>query len=106
MPRVRSAAKVGKKPYCFQVPAVDVNAGTLSRYAHLKTELQDLALHKVYEEAGCPNVGKCWSGGTAMIMLHGDICSEVCRFNAVITASKPPTPDERKPFNTAMTVAR
>ena len=41
-------------------------------YVHLKGLLRSLDLHTVCEEARCPNVGECWGGGTATIMLLGD----------------------------------
>jgi len=43
-------------------------------YAHLKGLLRTLDLHTVCEEARCPNVAECWGGGTATIMLLGDVC--------------------------------
>lgn len=104
--KVCGPTNAGKKPYWFRVPAPDVNAGTLSRYARLKTELRDLDLHTVCEEVACPNIGECWNDGTATIMLHGDTCTRGCRFRAVNTASKPPPLDEPEPFNTATVVAR
>ena len=52
-------------------------------YAHLKGLLRTLNLHTVCEEAHCPNVWECWGGGTATIMLLGDLCTRGCRFCAV-----------------------
>ncbi len=52
-------------------------------YAHLKGLLRTLDLHTVCEEAHCPNVWECWGGGTATIMLLGDLCTRGCRFCAV-----------------------
>ncbi len=62
---------------------------------------------QVCEEAQCPNIGECWSGGsgTATIMLLGDTCTRGCRFCAVNTARTPPPPDEAEPENTARAVA-
>ncbi len=52
-------------------------------YTHLKGLLRTLNLHTVCEEAHCPNVWECWGGGTATIMLMGDLCTRGCRFCAV-----------------------
>ena len=52
-------------------------------YAHVRALLGDLRLHTVCEEAHCPNVWECWGGGTATIMLMGDLCTRGCRFCAV-----------------------
>lgn len=35
------------------------------------------------EEALCPNLHECWGGGTATLMLMGDMCTRGCRFCAV-----------------------
>ncbi len=54
-----------------------------AEYTHLKGLLRGLDLHTVCEEAHCPNVWECWGGGTATIMLMGDLCTRGCRFCAV-----------------------
>jgi lipoic acid synthetase len=63
------------------------------RYAGLKGQLRERGLHTVCEEARCPNVEECWSGGTATLMLLGDTCTRGCSFCAVKTARRPPPPD-------------
>jgi len=70
----------------------------------VKNSLDKLNLHTVCEEAKCPNIGECWSGGTGTIMLLGDTCTRGCMFCAVNTASKPPPPDPFEPFKTAQAV--
>lgn len=77
-----------------------------SRYAEVKNSLRNLDLHTVCEEAQCPNVGECWSGGTGTIMLLGDTCTRGCMFCAVKTDSKPPPPDPFEPFKTAEAVTQ
>jgi len=67
--------------------------------------MADLKLNTVCEEAQCPNVGECWNGGTATIMLLGDTCTRGCKFCAVKTDTKPPPPDEDEPWNTAEAIA-
>src|SRR5206468_600095 len=57
-------------------------------FTHLKTLLRGLDLHTVCEEAHCPNVGECWGGGTATIMLLGDTCTRGCRFCAVASVRR------------------
>jgi lipoic acid synthetase len=37
-------------------------------------------LHTVCEEAMCPNLGECWSRGTATFLLLGDVCTRNCGF--------------------------
>ncbi len=50
---------------------------TAGRLAQL---LQSLHLKTICQTARCPNLGYCWSGGTATFLLLGDICTRGCRF--------------------------
>jgi len=65
-------------------------------YERLKTLVRGLTLHTVCEEAHCPNLGECWSRGTATFMILGDVCTRACGFCAVRTGLpvRPPDPDE------------
>lgn len=76
-----------------------------ARYVDLKQRLRSNELHTVCEEARCPNQGECWGGGTATIMILGDVCTRGCRFCAV-TTGKPPVTDLGEPIRTAEAVAR
>jgi lipoic acid synthetase len=68
--------------------------------------VRGLDLHTVCEEARCPNLGECWSRGTATFMILGDVCTRACGFCAVRTGlpGRPPDPDE--PRRVAEAVAR
>jgi lipoic acid synthetase len=57
-------------------------------HAKLKQLFKSLNLHTVCEEAHCPNVHECWGGGTATLMLMGDVCSRACRF-CMVTPGRP-----------------
>jgi lipoyl synthase len=75
-------------------------------YHRLKGLFKQLNLHTVCEEAHCPNVAECWGGGTATLMLMGDVCSRACRF-CMVTPGKPATaPDPLEPENVALTLSR
>ncbi|KAK1272012.1 hypothetical protein QJS04_geneDACA014201 [Acorus gramineus] len=81
-----------------------------SKYAKIKARLRELKLHTVCEEAKCPNLGECWSGGetgtaTATIMILGDTCTRGCRFCNVKTSRTPPPPDPNEPTNVAKAIA-
>src|SRR4026208_1145441 len=52
-------------------------------YLEVKQLLRKLNLYTVCEEARCPNVGECWSGGTATFMLLGHTCTRGCPLLAV-----------------------
>jgi len=74
-------------------------------YAHLKSLLRSLDLHTVCEEAHCPNVGECWGGGTATIMLLGDVCTRGCRFCAVRSGNPHGLVDPDEPRKVAVAIA-
>ncbi len=74
-------------------------------YVHLKTLFRSLDLHTVCEEAHCPNVGECWGGGTATIMLMGDTCTRGCRFCAVKSGNPHGVLDLGEPEKVAMALA-
>lgn len=61
---------------------------------------------QVCEEAKCPNIGECWNGGTATLILLGDTCTRGCRFCAIKTSQKPPPPDPEEPEKVAAAVAK
>jgi lipoic acid synthetase len=46
----------------------------------VRTILRERHLVTVCEEASCPNLGECFSGGTATFMIMGDICTRRCPF--------------------------
>ena len=49
-------------------------------YERVKGLVKDLHLATVCEQARCPNIGECWGGGTATVMLMGEVCTRACRF--------------------------
>jgi lipoic acid synthetase len=57
--------------------------------------LEEGGLHTVCQQALCPNLGECFSRGTATFLILGDRCTRNCRFCAVAHGPKgPPDPDE------------
>lgn len=75
-------------------------------YRRLKSSLKPLGLSTVCEEARCPNIGECWGGGTATIMLMGDTCTRACRFCNIKTARAPPPLDAQEPAKVAHAIAQ
>ncbi len=74
-------------------------------YGHLKGLLRELNLQTVCEEAHCPNVGECWGGGTATIMLLGEVCTRGCRFCAVQSGNPQGIVDALEPRRVAAAIA-
>ncbi len=87
-------------------PWLKVRAPGGERYAELKATFRSLDLHTVCEEARCPNIGECWSEGTATVMLLGDTCTRGCRFCAVTTGQPRGAVDVREPEHVARALAR
>jgi lipoic acid synthetase len=87
-------------------PWLKVRAPGGERYNTLKETFRRLDLHTVCEEARCPNVGECWSQGTATVMLLGDTCTRGCRFCAVTTGNPRGAVDVREPEHVARALSR
>lgn len=75
-------------------------------YERLRGLMRGLELHTVCEEAHCPNLGECWSRGTATFMILGDVCTRACGFCAVKTGLPERPPEEDEPRRVADAVAR
>jgi lipoyl synthase len=76
-----------------------------SGFAKVQATVREHRLATVCEEAKCPNIGECWSAGTATIMLMGAVCTRACRFCAVDTGNPRGWLDAEEPANTARTVS-
>ena len=74
-------------------------------YARLQELMRGEQLHTVCEEARCPNIGECWSRGTATFMILGDTCTRSCGFCAVKTG-RPGTVDLGEPRRVALAIQR
>ena len=66
--------------------------------------LREQKLHTVCEEASCPNIGECFSKGTATFMIMGDICTRRCPF-CDVGHGRPNPLDPDEPKHLAETVA-
>jgi lipoic acid synthetase len=60
-------------------------------------------LHTVCEEASCPNIGECFSKGTATFMIMGDICTRRCPF-CDVSHGRPLPLDKNEPKNLAISI--
>jgi lipoic acid synthetase len=71
---------------------------------HLKATLRQHQLHTVCEEASCPNLNECFSGGTATFLIMGNICTRRCPF-CDVAHGRPEPLDANEPLNLAKTIA-
>jgi lipoic acid synthetase len=84
---------------------IRVKAPVSREYAETRAIVRAHGLHTVCEEAGCPNIGECWTKRHATMMIMGDTCTRACAFCNVRTGlPKPLDPDE--PQNVAEAVAK
>ena len=76
-----------------------------SGFVQTKALMRSSELVTVCEEAACPNIGKCWSRGTATFMIAGSRCTRGCRFCNVMTARPIGSPDPDEPRRVAEAAA-
>ncbi|MBZ0091426.1 MAG: lipoyl synthase [Sulfuricellaceae bacterium] len=109
--RETGAAKTARIPIKI-VPAeplrkpqwIRAQAPTSVKYQEIKRTLRAQGLHTVCEEASCPNIGECFSHGTATFMILGDVCTRRCPF-CDVAHGKPLPPDPQEPAHLADTIA-
>ena len=98
--KVVPSISVQRKP-----PWIRAKAPTGDRVRQLKSILRENNLFTVCEEASCPNLGECFSKGTATFMIMGDICTRRCPF-CDVGHGRPNPLDNREPTNLAKTIHR
>ncbi|MCE3269240.1 MAG: lipA, partial [Burkholderiales bacterium] len=73
------------------------------KFNEVKRLLREHNLHTVCEEASCPNIGECFSKGTATFMIMGDICTRRCPF-CDVGHGRPNPLDPNEPLEIAKSV--
>lgn len=74
-------------------------------YSRVKNLTKQHRLHTICTSGHCPNIGDCWSAGTATFMILGEICTRSCRFCSVRTGRPLPV-DKDEPRRVAESVRR
>jgi lipoic acid synthetase len=82
---------------------IRVKSGSGTGYNDVKKLLREHSLVTVCEEASCPNIGECFSKGTATFMILGDVCTRRCPF-CDVAHGKPLPPDVNEPANLARSI--
>ena len=80
---------------------IRVKAPNSEGYRRTRDILRENRLVTVCEEAGCPNVGECWSQGHATMMIMGEVCTRGCTFCNVATG-RPDALDAFEPGRVAV----
>ncbi len=83
---------------------IRVKAPTTPEVQRLKALLRRQRLHTVCEEASCPNLGECFTQGTATFMVMGNVCTRRCPF-CDVAHGRPDPLDPEEPSHLAETVA-
>jgi lipoic acid synthetase len=83
-----------------------VKAPQLERVGSVKEILRDLSLNTVCEEASCPNIGECFSVGTATFLIMGPACTRACPYCDIDFEKKPQALDPFEPLQLAEAVHR
>jgi len=83
-----------------------VKAPQWERVGNVKEILRDLALNTVCEEASCPNIGECFSHGTATFLIMGPACTRACPYCDIDFEKKPKPLDPSEPHRLAEAVRR
>jgi lipoyl synthase len=104
-PRHPEKAHKADTPVLPRPEWIRVKAPTSSGYAETKAIVKSHGLATVCEEAGCPNIGECWTKKHATMMIMGDTCTRACAFCNVATGIPKPL-DGHEPANVAAAVAK
>jgi lipoic acid synthetase len=110
--KLRDADKVERIPVkviatdgMLRKPAwIRVKVASSPEVDRIKKVLRKNNLSSVCEEAACPNLGECFSGGTATFMIMGDICTRRCPF-CDVGHGKPNDLDAQEPIRLAEAIA-
>lgn len=93
------AYPVDRKP-----PWLRVKIGGGKAFQIVRDTVHANHLNTVCEESHCPNIGECWSHGTATLMLMGSVCTRACKFCAVDTGNPKGRLDPNEPAHAAQSV--
>ena len=110
--KLRGAAKVRRIPVKViptETPArkpdwIRIRISANPEVGRIKEILRRRNLASVCEEASCPNLSECFSGGTATFMIMGDICTRRCPF-CDVAHGRPKPLDADEPRQLAEAVA-
>mgnify|MGYP006084110317 FL=1 len=101
----RLPIKVIRKDRLAKPSWIKMKLPNSDKFHEVNRLLKDNQLNTVCEEASCPNIGECYSRGTATFMILGEICTRRCPFCDVASGT-PLSPDENEPMKLSLTIAK
>jgi lipoic acid synthetase len=104
-PRHPEKAHRPDQPVLRKPDWIRVKAPGSAVFAETRAIVKEQRLVTVCEEAGCPNIGECWSKRHATFMIMGDTCTRACAFCNVRTGLPRPL-DASEPERVAAAVAK
>ncbi|MDD4516227.1 lipoyl synthase [Massilibacteroides sp.] len=80
-----------------------IRLGGNEKFTQTKGIVESHSLHTICTSGKCPNMGECWSRGTATFMIGGEICTRSCKFCNTLTG-KPLPLNPKEPENVALSI--
>ncbi len=99
-----TANPAARSPTGPKPPWLRVRLGGGPGFHEVRRTVEEHRLNTVCQESHCPNIGECWSRGTATLMLMGSVCTRACRFCAVDTGNPNGRLDPEEPRHAAESV--
>ncbi len=84
---------------------IRVKLPTGKKYTELRSLVDKYNLNTICTSGSCPNIGECWSEGTATFMILGNICTRSCGFCGVKTG-RPENVDWEEPEKVAQSIKK
>lgn len=104
-PRHPEKAQRPDTPLLRKPEWIRVRAPVSAEYGETRRIVREHGLATVCEEAGCPNIGECWTKRHATMMIMGEVCTRACSFCNVATGLPKPL-DTDEPVRVAEAVAK
>lgn len=101
----RLPIKISAKDKIEKPSWIKMQLPTSEKFHEVKRLLKENNLNTVCQEASCPNIGECYSNGTATFMILGEICTRRCPF-CDVASGVPLNPDINEPKKLALTIAQ
>ena len=92
-----------KKAFTPKPKWLRVKLPTGKKYTNLRSLVDKYQLNTICTSGSCPNMGECWTEGTATFMILGNICTRSCGFCGVKTG-RPETCDWDEPEKVARSI--
>ena len=101
----RLPIKISKRNKLPKPSWIKMKLPNSDKFYEVSQLLKENQLNTVCEEASCPNIGECYSQGTATFMILGEICTRRCPF-CDVASGIPLERDINEPIKLGLTIAK